>query len=108
VAGVEFLVMAGAIAGGVTGTLMTRASRGFTRYRPALAAIAAYALATVLEAWLLQRIPAGVVYAVWTGTAAAVLVAVDHCVFHLPHRWPQLVGMLITLAGVAVLSTVIA
>lgn len=104
----SFLVLALAIASGVSGTLLTRASRGFSRWRYAGGAVLGYAAATICMAWLVQHLPIGVVYAVWTGTAAAILVGVDCFVFGVKTTRFGLLGMALTLAGVALLATVIA
>ncbi|GAB3158203.1 multidrug efflux SMR transporter [Amycolatopsis stemonae] len=99
-----FVVLALAIASGLSGTLFTRASRGFARRVPGLAAIASFAAATLLLSWLVQRLPVGVVYAVWTGTAAVVLVLVDRIFFAVRTSPVQLAGMALTLAGVTLLG----
>ncbi|WP_290061864.1 DMT family transporter [Amycolatopsis solani] len=99
-----FLVLALAIASGLSGTLFTRASHGFKRWRPALAAVVSFACATLLLSWLVQRLPVGFVYAVWTGTAAVVLVVVDRLFFGVRTRPVQLLGMALTVLGVTILG----
>ncbi|MCA1188188.1 MULTISPECIES: multidrug efflux SMR transporter [unclassified Saccharopolyspora] len=94
-----------AIAAGLCGSLCTRASRGFTRWGWGIAAIAGYAIATVLLSWLVQRLPVGLVYAVWTGAAAVVLVAVDRVFFAVRTSRVQLGGMAVTLLGIVLLGT---
>lgn len=100
-------MLAAAVVAGVSGTLFTRASKGFSRWAYSAAAVASYGLATVLMAWLVQRLPVGVVYAVWTGAAALVLLAIDTIMFKVRTRPWQLAGMAVTLAGVALLGTVV-
>lgn len=98
------VVLALAIASGLSGTLFTRASRGFTRWGCALAAVVSFAMATLLLSWLVQRLPVGLVYAVWTGTAAVVLVVVDRIFFAVRTSRVQLAGMALTLLGVTILG----
>ncbi|MCR6487483.1 SMR family transporter [Amycolatopsis sp. OK19-0408] len=98
------VVLALAIASGLSGTLFTRASHGFTRWASALAAVVSFAMATLLLSWLVQRLPVGLVYAVWTGTAAVVLVIVDRIFFAVRTTPVQLAGMAVTLAGVTILG----
>lgn len=98
-------MLAAAIASGVVGTLCTRASRGFQRWGYGLSAVAAYGLATVLLAWLVMHLPVGAVYAVWTGTAAVVLLVIDTLIFGVRITWLQRAGMLVTLTGVGLLGT---
>jgi small multidrug resistance pump len=102
-----FLMFGLAIASGVAGTLSTRASRGFTRLPYAVAAVASYTVATLTEAWLVQRVPVGIVYAVWTGTAAAVLLGIDRFVFGERTTRMQVAGTALVLVGVGLLGTVL-
>lgn len=103
--GVTLLMFILAIGSGVSGTILTRASDGFRKWRYGLGAVGAYAIATVAMALLLQRLPVGIVYAVWTGSAAVVLVAVDRIFFNVKNNKSQLVGMLVTFLGVVLLGT---
>lgn len=98
-------MLAAAVACGVSGTVFTRASRGFTRWAPGLAGACSYAGATVLMAWLLDRLPVGVVYAAWSGAAAVTLLAIDVLVLKMRTTPVALGGMAVTLAGVALLGT---
>lgn len=99
------LMFAAAIGSGVSGTLFTRASKGFRKWGYAAGAVAAYAVATFMMALLLQRLPVGIVYAIWTGAAAVVLLLVDRFAFRVRARTPQLIGMAVTIVGVALLGT---
>lgn len=53
------------------------ASKGFTQWTFACGATLCYTVATVAMAWLVQRAPVGLIYAVWTGAASVALVAID-------------------------------
>jgi small multidrug resistance pump len=96
-----------AVVSGTAGTLFTRASNGFTRWRYALAAVLASAVATVLMAWLVQRLAVGVVYAVWTGAAAMLLMVIDALAFNVRTRRMQRLGMVVTVLGVALLASAV-
>ena len=93
-----------AISSGVSGTLLTRASRGFKRWKFGLLAVLAYALATVLLSWLMQQMPVGAVYAIWTGSASVVLLVIDRLLFSVHIRPLQYVGIFAVLSGVILLS----
>ena len=105
--GMTFLIFGLAVTSGVAGTLSARASRGSTRAQYAVMAAASYAVATLAEAWLVQRVPVGIVYAVWTGTAAAVLLGIDRVVFKERVTTVQVVGTVLVLVGVGLLGTVL-
>lgn len=96
-----------AVGSGASGTVLTRASNGFRRWGYGLGAIGAYAVATVMMALLLQRLPVGVVYAVWTGAAAVVLLVVDRLVFGVENSRIQLAGMAVTFIGIVFLATAV-
>lgn len=98
-------MLVAAIASGVTGTVCTRASDGLRRWGYSLGAVGAYGIATVLLAWLVLHLPMGVVYAVWTGSAAVILLLIDTFVYKVQTSWIQRAGMLVTLLGVALLGT---
>lgn len=93
-----------AIASGVSGTLLTRASQGFRKWHFGLLAVFCYAAATILMGWLVQRIPVGVVYAMWTGVAAVVLLVADRLVYKERLTPMQFVGTGVALVGVVLLS----
>jgi small multidrug resistance pump len=102
-----FVMLGLAVASGTSGTLLTRASHGFSRWRYGLAAVLAYAVATVVMAWLVQRLAVGVVYAVWTGAAAVLLMAIDTLAFKVRTHPMQRIGMAITVAGVVLLASAV-
>jgi len=104
---VVFLLLVLAIGSGASGTVLTRASDGFRKPGYSLGAIAAYGVATVMLALLLQRMPVGIVYAIWTGAAAVVLLTIDRLAFQVRTSGAQLVGVAITIVGVALLGTAV-
>lgn len=101
----SFVLSALAIASGICGTLLTRASDGFTRWGYGLASITSYMVATVLLAWLVQRFPVGVVYVLWAGAATVILLTIDILVIKIRATSLQLCGMGVTLVGVMLLAT---
>lgn len=102
-----FALFALAIGSGASGTVLARASQGFRRLGASAGAIAAYSVATVMMALLLQRLPMGIVYAVWTGSAAVVLLVVDRFVFGVQNSRLQLVGMAVTFIGIVFLGAAV-
>ncbi|MET8922529.1 SMR family transporter [Streptomyces sp. NPDC004623] len=94
-----------AVLSGLGGTLCARASNGFTQWTFACAATLCYTVATVAMAWLVQRAPVGLIYAVWTGAASVVLVAIDRIRHQVRLSVLQSAGVVATVAGVALLGT---
>ncbi|MEU0133922.1 SMR family transporter [Streptomyces sp. NPDC006296] len=98
------LILGAAVLSGLGGTLCTRASRGFTRWGYAVAALLSYAAATAAMAWLVQHEPVGLVYAVWTGAAAVALVVIDRIFHEVRLSFLQLAGVAATVVGVSLLG----
>ena len=63
----HWLYLALAILADVVATSCLKASVGFTRLWPSLAAVAGYAVAFFFLALTLRTLPVGVTYAVWSG-----------------------------------------
>lgn len=51
------------------------ASRGFTRWRPALLFLVSLALSMAGLAWAMKELPTGTAYAVWVGVGATLAVS---------------------------------
>jgi len=88
-----------AVVSGVCGTLCAKASDGFRRPRATVAFLVTYGFALFLLAVLMERLPLGVLYAVWGGTAAALLAAIDR--IWLGHRlhWTGWAGLTFVALG---------
>ncbi|MEU0537381.1 MULTISPECIES: DMT family transporter [Amycolatopsis] len=96
-----YLLLAAAVLCGVAGTVLVKLSRGFRRWRPALGSLVAYTGATVLLARLLEVLPVGVVYAVWSGVAAVVLLIIDRVFFGERLTWRHALGAGLVVSGIA-------
>lgn len=89
-----------AVVSGVTGTLCAKASDGFRRPRATLAFLVTYGLALFLLAVLMERLPLGVLYALWGGTAAALLAAIDRFWLGQRMHWTGYLGLALVALGV--------
>ncbi|TCP47351.1 small multidrug resistance pump [Tamaricihabitans halophyticus] len=98
------LLLAAAVGCGVSGTLLVKLSAGFRRWWPSVGSLIAYAGATVLLARLVEMLPVGVVYAVWTGIAAIVLLVVDRLFFGERLGWRHGVGVGLVVAGITLIN----
>jgi small multidrug resistance pump len=65
-----------AIAVEVLATSMLKTTDGFTRLVPTLGCLAAYAVSFALVAQVVQRMPVGVVYAIWSGVGTAAVAGI--------------------------------
>jgi quaternary ammonium compound-resistance protein SugE len=78
-------------------------THGFTRLWPGVWTIASMAVSIVLLALATRALPIGTAYAVWTGLGAAGTAALGIYLFGEPLTPARVAGMLLIIAGVAVL-----
>lgn len=99
-----WFLVGGAIVAEVTAAILLRASEGFQRFVPALAALAAFGTAFYLVSLALVNLPVSTVYPVWAGggTAGVALIGVA-CLGEKPHRL-KAVGVGCVVAGIALLN----
>lgn len=100
----NYLYLLLAIVAEVVATSALKASQGFTRPGPLLVVALGYGLAFYLLSLIVETLPLGIVYAVWSG-AGIVLVAIVGAVWlkQIPD-WPAVLGMALILAGVVVVN----
>jgi small multidrug resistance pump len=98
------LILAGAIAAEVTGTLSLRASEGFTKPIPSVIVAVGYIVSFILLAQVLKYLPVGVVYAVWAATGIAVVTILGWRIFGDAVPPLGVVGIGVILAGVIMLQ----
>lgn len=100
-----YVALAIAIASEVMGTLALRSSRGFTNLVPSLVVVVGYGLAFYMLSIALKSMSVGTAYAIWSGVGTA-LVAVAGALLFGERLTPRtLVGIVLIIAGVAVLET---
>jgi multidrug transporter EmrE-like cation transporter len=100
---ISALLLTCAVLCGVAGTVLIKLSHGFRRWRPAVGSLVAYTGATVLLARLIQLLPVGVVYAVWSGTATIVLLILDRMFFGEWLTWRHALGAGLVVGGITVI-----
>jgi small multidrug resistance pump len=98
------LLLAGAIAAEVVGTLFLRASDGFSRLWPSLGTVAGYAVAFALLAQALRSIDVGVAYAIWAGLGTALITLIGIVALGEPATALKLAGTALIVVGVVALN----
>ena len=101
------LLLIGAVATEVAGTLALRVSDGFTRWLPTTATLVGYGVSLWLFSLLLARgrTALGTAYATLTGVGLAAATVASVWLFDDPLTVVQLLGMGVLAAGVLVLQT---
>jgi len=93
-----------AIVSEVIATSALKESAGFTRLWPSVFVIAGYAVAFYCLSLILETIPVGVVYAIWSGAGIALIALVAWVFFGQSLDIPAIIGLLLIIAGVVVLN----
>ena len=99
-----WLSLAVAIVCEVVGTSALQASAGFTRPLPSLLVAAGYGLAFFLLSLTVEKLPVGVVYAVWSGAGVTLIAAIGWIFLGQKLDAAAIVGMALIVAGVVVLN----
>jgi small multidrug resistance pump len=93
-----------AILAEVVATSCLKASANFTKLGPSLVVIAGYGCAFYFLSLTLDRIPAGVAYAVWSGVGVTLIAAIGWLFLGQKLDAPAVVGMGLIVAGVVVIN----
>ena len=93
-----------AIVAEVIATSALKLAKGFTRFWPSVVVVSCYSLALYLLAQTLDKIPVGVVYAIWSGSGVALITLVGRYFFGQVLDRPALIGIGMIATGVVVLQ----
>ena len=89
-----------AIAAEVIGTSCLKLSQGFTRPVPTLVVLSAYAISITLMSRVVQVLPMGLTYALWSGIGIVAIVIIGLLVYRQVPTQGQLMGMALITTGV--------
>ena len=89
-----------AIAAEVIGTSCLKLSQGFSRPVPTLIVLSAYAISMTLMSRVVQVLPMGLTYALWSGIGIVAIVLIGLLLYRQVPTQGQLVGMALITAGV--------
>lgn len=103
-----WLLLAGAIAAEVTGTLALKASDGFSRLLPSIVVVVGYLISFGLLALVLKSLPVGVVYAIWAAIGIALVAVLGRIIFGDPLPPLTAVGIVLIIGGVVLVRMSVA
>ena len=89
----------------VVGTLVLRASEGFTLLTPAAIAVACYVLTVVVLSLALRVLPMSLVYIIWTGAGTTGVVLFSVWLFDETMTLWSWLGVLLVICGVMMINT---
>ena len=99
----SYLYLAGAILFEVAATSFLKASDGMTRAVPTILTLVGYGIAFYFLSLTLRTVPVGVAYAIWSGVGIVLISLIGVFWFRQTPDFPAIAGMLLIIAGVAVL-----
>jgi small multidrug resistance pump len=100
----HWLYLSIAIVAEVIGTSFLKESAGFTRLVPSVFVIVGYTLAFYFLGLTLRTLPVGIAYAVWAGAGVALMAVVGYAFFGQALDSAAVFGILLIVAGVAVIN----
>ena len=98
--GSPWLLLLLAITAEVIGTSCLKLSQGFSRPVPSLVVLSAYAISMTLMSRVVQVLPMGLTYALWSGIGIVAIVMIGLLFYHQVPSQGQLMGMALITAGV--------
>jgi small multidrug resistance pump len=93
-----------AISSEVIGTSCLKLSEGFSKPIPTLVVLAAYSTSMLLLSRVVQTIPLGITYALWSGIGIIAIVLVGFLAYKQVPSPGQLMGIAIITAGVILVN----
>ena len=89
-----------AVSAEIVGTSCLKLTQGFSRPLPTLVVLGAYAMAFLLLSRVVDTIPLGITYSLWSGIGIVAIVLVGLLAYHQVPTTTQLLGMGLITAGV--------
>ena len=99
-----WLLLLLAISAEVIGTSCLKLSQGFSRPVPTLVVLSAYAISMTLMSRVVQVLPMGLTYALWSGIGIVAIVLIGLMFYRQVPTTGQLVGMALITAGVVTVN----
>ena len=99
-----WLLLLLAVSAEIVGTSCLKLTQGFSRPLPTLVVLGAYAIAFLLLSRVVETIPLGITYALWSGIGIVAIVLVGLLAYKQVPTPGQLIGMGLIAAGVMLVN----
>ena len=99
-----WVLLAGAIAFEVFGTVMLKVSDGFSKWLPSTGVVIGYIVSFVLLAFALRTIGLSTAYAIWAGLGIILVALVGLIFYKQTLDLPALIGIALIIAGVVTIN----
>ena len=99
-----WLLLLLAVSAEIVGTSCLKLTQGFSRSLPTLVVLGAYATSMLILSRVVQSIPLGITYALWSGIGIVAIVLVGLLAYRQVPTTAQLLGIGLITAGVIVVN----
>jgi small multidrug resistance pump len=99
-----YLVLFGAIAFEVLGTMLLPASQNFSKALPTTVLVASYGVSFYFLALVSQKLPLPIVYASWAGIGVFSVAILSYFFYKQALNWQTVVGLFLIVIGVTVVN----
>ena len=93
-----------AIVAEVIATSALKATAQFSRLLPSLIVVAGYMCSFYFLSLVLNAIPVGIAYAIWSGLGIVLVTVIAALVYRQMPDWPAMLGMALIIGGVVVIN----
>ena len=100
----SYLILFGAIAFEVLGTMLLPASNNFTKPVPTLILLVAYGFSFYSLALVSQKLPLSVVYASWAGLGVFSVALLSYFFYKQTLNWQMILGLFLIVLGVTIVN----
>ena len=88
----------------VISTTALKASNGYSNMGPTLVVIMGYAASFYFLSLVMQSLPVGITYALWSGMGIIMITLISAYVYKEVPDWPAMLGLGLIIAGIAVIQ----
>lgn len=100
----KWLLLSAAIVCETIATSALKSSEGFTKWLPSVLVVIGYGISFFLLAKILNLIPVGIAYAIWSGIGIALITIIGWIFFKQKLDLAAVIGLLLIIAGVIVIN----
>ena len=100
----SYLILFGAIAFEVLGTMLLPASNNFTKPIPTIVLLGAYGTSFYFLALVSQKLPLSVVYASWAGLGVFSVAILSYFFYKQALNWQAILGLFLIVIGVTLVN----
>lgn len=99
-----YVLLGIAIVGEVIATSALKSAEGFSRLWPSVAVVLGYAIAFYCLSQVLEKIPVGIAYAIWSAAGIVLVAIASWFLYGQKLDLPALIGIILIISGVLIIN----